>query len=247
LVASGNPYLGQTTTGSSTQGVNTTQTGTNFLNAANTALSNVTGSNTSSGTNTQNTTGTQNQTGTTTGSSTGATTGFQNLVSNNKENTSGTATGTGNTSASGLIPQAQQVQTGGGGCVICTAGLTHGVFTTPRLLRFVVAHKLQKDWTRFRHAARGYFFLFTPIARFLLSHPLLARWSMPFAKSVVYEEARIAGKNLPFKLVPWFCHWTWHAGCAVVGRFPVPDCVTDPRVLDAARRHNVLFRVGGAK
>lgn len=248
LVSSGNPYLGSSTATTGKQDINQTTVGTGTANTITGGTSATTGTTAGTTDTTGTTTGETSGTTDVTGNTTGKTTNWEDLITKGKEVTGGTASSTGATNATGLAPDAKQISTGGG-CVICTVGLEQGSFTTPRLLRYVVRHKLQKDWARFRHAARGYFFLFTPLARWLLGHPVLAWYCMPIAKAVVYEEARIAGRNLPYKLLPWLYHWTWHFGCSLVGRFPVPNGVTDKKVQDVAKRHGVLFQIndGGNK
>lgn len=219
LTSAGTPFLGKTDT---TTGKTTTDT-TGFQNLVNTALS--------------------QKAGTTNAS----TAGYQNTAGSQQEAQAGTATGNSKQSAAGLIPQAQQVSTGGGGCIVCTAGIHQGLWRNKRILRRVVAHKLQTAWPSFRYAARGYFFLFTPFARALLTQRRLARLSMPVAKAVVYEELRISGRSLPFKLVPWITHWTWHGLCSLAGRLPVSDNLTDTALIGVAKQHNVFFQLGGGK
>jgi len=239
LVTAGNPYLGQTGTSSSNQATTGTLSGSNTgtSNTTNTGTSNTAGSNTGSSTGRSDATNT--------GRSTSDQTGFNNLLSSTNEATGGTATGSSSASASGMIPKAETVNTGGGGCIICTAGLHHGFFRYPRVLRRVVRHKLQTDRSRWRRAARGYFFLFTPTARFCLDHRWASALTMPLARAVVYEELRISGRCVPFKVVPWVTHWLCHSICALAGRLSVPEDVRDKALLETARRHNVLFNVGG--
>ena len=166
--------------------------------------------------------------------------GFSKL----NETNAGSSAATSSQAAAGEIPQGQQVQTGsGGGCVLCTAAIELNLFHGLRLLRRVINHKLNTAWPSFRNAARGYFFLFTPVAKYLLHHRRLAQLLWPLAKMTVYEELRISGRRLPFKLVPWFVHWTGHGVCSLVGRLPVPGRVTDPTILELAQKHNILFTV----
>lgn len=230
LAGAANPYLGQTQTTSGTNTNTGTTTGTSFANLVNAVNSS------------QNTSQNQNTSGT--GSS--ASTGFNNLTGSSSESQAGSAAGQSSQNAAGQIPQAQTVNTGGGGCIICTVGIEHGVWKHHRILRKVVKHKLQKAWTRFRNAARGYFFLFTPLAVLALRYPLLARLLMKPARAIVYEELRVAGVRLPLLPVPWVLHWTWHAACSGLGRLPwARDVVTDPRILRVGEKHKVFFKVGG--
>lgn len=246
LVGAGTPFLGKTeqTTGTQTntgrQDINQTQTtdmttgsrniGTSrgwqdlYSNALNT------GGTTSGGTQTSNVNANTGSTQAATGSQT--------------ENQAGSASGSSSQNASGLLPQAQQVSTGGGGCIVCTAGLHHGLWRRPRLLRRVTSYKIQQNWARFRYAARGYFFLFGPIAKAALRYRWVSRITMPIANSVVYEEARLAGVKLKFRAVPWALHWTWHGLCSIVGRFPVRNHVADKDLLTVAKKYNVFFNVG---
>lgn len=238
LAGAANPFLGTTQTSTGTQNFSNLLSGTNISNG----FSNLLGSQSTAGSNTQNTNASQ------TGAS--ATTGFSNMASAQSENQAGTATGSSAQAASGQIPQSQTVQSGGGGgCIVCSVGLHHGVFRTPRLLRLVVRHKLQREPARFRRAAAGYFLLYSPFVRkLLLPSRRLTRFAMSIAKSVVYEEARIAGRRLPFKSLPWALHWTWHWSCWVVGAVTgaKPE-VTDGAILKVLRKENVLFQFGGAK
>lgn len=234
LSGAANPFVGTTQSTTGTQ---------NFSNLLNTSgitngFSNLAGTQNTSGTNAQNTTGS------TTGAS--STAGYQNTASAGTENQSGSATGSSSQAAAGQIPTSQQVSTGGGGCIVCTVGLHHKLFRTPRLLRKVVAHKLQRQPERFRHAAAGYFLLFTPIVKRLLTCRLLTRLAMPASKSVVYEELRISGRRLPFRPVPWAIHWTWHWSCWTMGRlFRAKPHVTDPTVLELLHKQKVFFNFGG--
>lgn len=233
LVSAGNPYLGSSTSTTGSQNTLGSLTGSQIQ----TGFNNLVGTSNTAGANTQNTSSAQN-----TASSQA---GYQNTAQQQNANESGTASGASSQAAAGQIPQAQQVSTGGGGCVVCTAGLHHGVFRHRRILQRVIRYKLQQKWSTYRHAARGYFFLFTPFARWLLSHPRATRTVIPLASAVVYDELRTSGRGVPFKLWPWLLHQFWHFGCKVVGRLPVPDHVTDTTVLEAAKAHNVLFQVGG--
>lgn len=189
---------------------------------------------------------TQTNTGTTSGASTlqglANTTGFSNLVSAGQEQTAGSANAQSSQAGAGQIPEGQPVKTGG--CVLCTAGIELGLGKHHRVLRRVIAHKLHKDWPRFRNAARGYFALFTPLAVWLLRHPKVATVLWPLAKGVVYEELRVSGRALPRRNSAWCVHWAGHALCAVVGKvFPVKGYVDDPTITEIARRNGILFNV----
>ena len=233
LSSAANPYLGST---SSTTG---TSTGTGTVSSSNQG--------TSSNTGTSNTTGFEDLVGNTTSSSVNSSREKLNNFLNSNENTAGTAVGSSNSSASGQIPQTQNVSSGGGGCVLCTAGIELGQWRNVRVLRKVIQHKVQRDWSRFRLAARGYFFVFSPVARFLLTHPRTSAAIQPVLRAIVYEELRVAGENLPFKAWPWTIHWLGHGLCSVVGRLPVPGRVTDEVIIATAQKYNVLFNVGGDK
>lgn len=167
---------------------------------------------------------------------------FSNLVNDTSEAQAGSAVGIGKQAANGLALQNQQ-SSGGGGCVLCTAAIDLGLpgSNLHRVLRTVISYKLHKDWKNFRHAARGYFFLFTPLARYLLRHPCLAQTLWPIAKACVYEELRVAGRPLPKRVWASVVHWTGHGVCSVVGRFPVPGVVRDKVITEIARREGILF------
>lgn len=231
LSSAANPYIG------SQQSQTGTTNSTGFSNLVNNLLNSTTSNNTQN-TNqatSQNTTGTQNSS--TTGQNTTA--GFSNLTGTQNENQSGTATGQSSQAAAGLIPQAQQVATGGGGCVLCTAGIQLGLWNNLRVLRTVIDYKLRHK--KFNSAARGYFAVFTPFARFLLVHPRLARVLEPLARMVVYEELRVAGRGLPLRKGAWLVHWTGHLFCHLVGKLPVAGRVIDPVIESIARKNNVWF------
>jgi hypothetical protein len=133
------------------------------------------------------------------------------------------------------------VQTGGGGCIVCTVGLHHGLFRNKRILRRVVTHKLNQDFPRFRNAIAGYFTLFTPLARLSLRRRFVARLTMPYANAVVYEELRIAKRRVPFKVWPWVAHWSWHGLCSLVGRWVKDPSLKDKSIIAIAKRHRVYF------
>lgn len=171
------------------------------------------------------------------------TAGFSNLTGTQNESSSGTATGQSSQAAAGQIPNAQTVSTGGGGCVLCTAAIRLGYEKNLRILRRVIAHKLHTDWKNFRSAARGYFFLFTPLAAWLLGRPRLAKLLYPLAKAVVYEELRISGRRLPRSEWACFVHNTGHTLCSIIGKFPVPGKVTNPTIEKIARENNIWFPV----
>lgn len=243
--------------GSNTQGTTSSQNQntTGNTSGSNSTVGNTSGTSTNqsntNGTNTtnQNTSGTQDTTGSTTGSqsNTGSATGTQDTTGFSKlaEASTGTTAAGSSQAASGIVPQGQAVKSGG--CVICTAGLELGLFRTPRALRKAALHKLDVETKRFSGSLGGYFKLFTPLARWMLRHPKLAAIGMPIAKAVVYEELRIAGQKLPFRVGPWCYHWTWHLGCAIGGAFCGVDHVTDPVILGVAKKHNVCFTIKGVK
>ena len=199
-----------------------------------------------------NTSGTQASTGTTSGTtasnsttnSSGSTTGFQDLVTNGAETQAGTTSGQSSQAGAGQIPQGQPVKTGG--CVLCTAAIEMNLpkANMLRVLRRVIDFKLNVDRSTYANAARGYFAVFTPVARWLLSHPVLALLLWPLARAIVYEELRISGRRLPLKYGAKVTHFIGHNFCAAVGRFfPVSGHVTDPVITDIARRNNILFEV----
>lgn len=245
LSTAANPFIGkqESTTGLQASTGGTTGTTTNTGSTTNAGTTNQSGSTTGFSDLMGSSTNTNQQAGKT------STSGFQNT----QDNTTGNAASTTGASAAGQIPQGQQVSTGGGGCIVCTVGIERGLWKNKRILRRVVKYKVQTAHARFRHAARGYFFLFTPFAKALLS----SRWSwlayfvMPVAKAIVYEELRVSERRLPFKLRPWFYHWTWHTVCDIVGRsvqkLPIPDHVADPTLTEIGERHGVFFKVGGVK
>lgn len=223
---------------------NDTNTNTNNQQTQNLATTG-TSAGTTNNQQTQDLTNTGSAVGSTTGSqaTTGATnttnTGFSNLLSKGDEMTTGTATGSSKQNAAGQIPSAQTVNTGGGGCVLCTAGVELGLWKNLRVLRKVIEYKLRNK--RFTSAARGYFHVFTPLAHWLLSHPRVAKTLAPLARAVVYEELRVAGCKLPLR--PWasFIHWSGHSLCHIVGKFPVAGRVTDPVIESIARRNKIWF------
>lgn len=236
LSSAANPFIGSSTatTGTiATKGTNTSNT---------TGFSNLVGSSSDRGF--ANSTGSSNTNGFSNTDSTSKERGFSNLVGSTHESGSGTATGTGSQSAAGLVPQTQQQSSGGGGCVLCTAAIELGLSKHHRVLRVVIRHKLEKDWPRFRNSARGYFFLFTPLARTLLSFPKVASVLWPVAKAVVYEELRVAGRRLPPRTWARLVHWSGHYLCAAVGRLPfLPGYVTDNVIMGIARREKINFEV----
>lgn len=245
LVSAGNPYLGQTATTAGNQTSTGSTIGTSNLSGTTTGTTNTTGTNYQNTSGTSNTTGTQNTQQQTANAGSSATTGWQNLIGQTSDTSTGTATGQSSQAASGQIPQAQQVSTGGGGgCVMCTAGIELGIWRNKRILRRVVAFKVQKDWPRWRNAAKGYFFLFTPFAKWVMKHPRVARSGLPLVKACVYEELRISGRRLPFKVWPALVHWSWHGFCATVGRLPLSDYIRDEEFIAVAKRHNVFFELG---
>lgn len=268
LSTAANPYIGKATTFDST--------GTTFQDLLTKGVTDITGTQSSTGTtqgsqsSTGTTAGTESRTGTTQGTqlsqgastgfsnmtgntntqsltdqlqkTAGSTTGFQDLVTKGAESQAGTTLGQSSQSGAGQIPQGQPVKTGG--CVLCTAGIELGLWNERRVLRKVIEHKLTKDWKNFRNAARGYFALFTPVARWLLTHPKTARVLAPVARMVVYEELRVSGRRLPLKPLAWAVHWGGHTLCAAVGStLPVRGYVTDPVIIDIARRNDVLFAI----
>lgn len=206
------------------QGTSNTQA-TNFQNLLSQMQS--AGQNTQNQTSGSNTTGTQQ--------------GFSSLIGSTAEQQKGNASGTSSQQAAGQIPQAQQVSTGGGGCVLCTAGIELGLWRNTRLLRRVIDYKLNTARSVYRPAARGYFFLFTPLAAWLLSHPRIASWLAPLAKAVVYQELRLSGRRLPRSEWASFVHDCGHTLCHWIGKFPVPGRVTDPRIESIARKNNIWF------
>lgn len=226
IAAAAQPYgVGSSTTNTGTSNQTGTSTGTNFSNL-------VTNENVNSLMNTlqkQNNESTTNQAG------------FSNLTGSQNESQSGTASGSSKQSAAGVIPQAQTVSTGGGGCVLCTAATELGLFNDLRVLRRVIDHKLNKDRSTFGSAARGYFAIFTPVARWFLTRPRLARIFYPMARAVVYEELRVSGRRLPRRTWASFIHWTGHYTCHLVGKLPVSGRVQDPVIESIARKHNIWF------
>lgn len=227
LATAANPFIGRqdSSTGTSTSNTNQTTTGTQ-----NTSGTSASTSNTSSQSFTD-----QLQ------SLTGSMTGWQNLLSQGTEAQSGTTTAQSSQAGAGNIPQGQPVKTGG--CVLCTAAIELGLERNLRVLRKVIAYKLGPGWKSFRLAARGYFAIFGPFADYLLDHPKLARLLYPLAKKVVYEELRVSGRSLPFRLDCWLTHWLGDVACRVVGLLPVSGQVNQPRIIDIARRNNILFQV----
>lgn len=224
LSSAANPYIGQANT--NTGSVSNTNQGTS-------TSSNV-GSNTSASNNTgfNNLIGSSQSTG---GSSSSTATSGTN---NNQENTSGVALGNSASSANGIIPSSQQVSSGGG-CVLCTAATELGLFRNLRVLRRVIDFKMRRH--RFAAASRGYFFMFTPVAVYLLSRPKLARLLYPLARAVVYEELRLSGRRLPLRVWAWIVHWSGHSVCAAVGKLPVPRGVKSPIIETLAKKYNIWF------
>lgn len=222
LSTAANPFLGSTTSNVGTQGTTGTSTGTNFSNLVNNS----------------NTISNQNSTTGTSQNTIGTTAGFSNLTGQQNEANSGTATGQSSQAATGQIPQAQQISTGGG-CVLCTAAIELGLFNSLRVLRKVIDFKLRNR--HFDSAARGYFFLFTPLARWLLGHRTLATALYPLARAVVYEELRVVGRKLPFKLWAFAVHWTGHFVCHLIGKLPVKGHVSDPVIESIAKKNNIWF------
>lgn len=175
-------------------------------------------------------------------STSGTTTGLSELITRASEAQAGTTSAQSSQAGAGLIPQGQPVKTGG--CVLCTAAIELKLSKHHRVLRKVIKHKLVTDAKRFHPAAKGYFAVFTPLADWLLTHPRIARTLWPVAKAVVYEELRVAGRQLPFRLWAWLVHWTGHTFCSVVGNtFNVKGYVDNQRILDIAQRNNIFFKL----
>lgn len=172
-------------------------------------------------------------------------TGFSNLVSKANEAQAGSTAAASSQAGAGQIPEGQPVKSGG--CVLCTAGIELKLpgSRLHRVLRRVIAHKLHTQRSRFAAASRGYFLLFTPFARFLLVHRWIASLLWPLARAVVYEELRVSGQRLPFRVGAWLVHWTGHGVCALVGCLAKESHVTDPLILTIARRERILFEIGG--
>jgi hypothetical protein len=240
LSSAANPYIGQSQTNQGT----TTQAGTNFGTSSNTGSTSNTGQTNTSGA----TTGFNDLLGTSQtsgqGSSTNNTTGSQIT----QDSTAGNAGSSSGAQAAGQIPEGQTVSGGGGGCIVCTAGIERGLWKNKRILRKVVSHKLDKAYGKFKYAATGYFLLFTPFAKALLTtrSSWLTGFAMFIAKMVVYEELRVAGRRLPLRLGPWFTHWAWHILCHGVGRLKGNQTgVTDPTLISVAKKHEVFFNLGG--
>ncbi len=168
-------------------------------------------------------------------------TGWQNLINKTNESQAGTSAAASSQSGAGNIPQGQPVKTGG--CVLCTAATELGLERNHRVLRKVIAYKLGPGWKKFRLAARGYFAVFGPFADYLLDRPMLAKVLYPLARKVVYEELRVSGRRLPFRLSAWLTHWIGDGFCRLVGLLPVSGYVKQQRILDIAKRHNILFEV----
>lgn len=245
LIAAGNPYLGQEgTSQQNTQNTGTTANyggGTSTTTGGNSGFSNGTSTGFSNGTNTGTTSGGSTSSGQNSQNTAGNTSGFQSLINTGSENSAGTAVGGSTQSASGQVPTAQPVSSGGG-CGSCIVGTELGLYKDHRILNAVVEFKLNHP--AFFYAACGYFFLFTPIALYLLNRPKLARLLFPLAKATVYEELRISRrKRVRFKLWPWLVHWTGHYICDIVGRFPVPFRIADQRMELIARKHNIWYQI----
>lgn len=225
LSGAANPYIGQEqTTNNTTTGVSN-ERGTNTQNSTGTTFG------TTGSTGVTNTNQANNSTGNI------AMTGFQNLIGQTNEQNSGSTSAQGSQAAAGLIPQGQQV--GGGGCVLCTAATELKLARHHRVLRKVIGFKLRDR--RFDYAARGYFYLFTPLARWFLHHPRLAAVLWPMAKAVVYEELRVAGRRLPRRYWAWGVHWVGHGICALVGRLNVPKGVQCAIIQRIAQREKIWF------
>lgn len=223
LVNAGNPYLGKTENIDQTANSTGTMTGRT-----------ATMGNTSSSSQSNLASNTATQSGQDTNS-------LSKLVGSTNELNTGATNGQSSQNAFGQIPQGQPVKTGG--CVLCTAAIHLGLSKHHLVLRRVISHKLNKDWSSFRYAARGYFFLFTPLARWLLTHPRIAATLWPMAKAVVYEELRVSGLRLPRRRWATAVHWIGHYLCSLIGRLPVPGEVTDPVIKQIARDNNILFEV----
>lgn len=216
------------------QGTSSATSGSQTNNQTQNSISNLLGSMSGSGfSNTQQGT---------TGSMQSSMAGLSNLLNSQSEVNSGSTTAQSSQVAAGQIPEGQPMKTGGG-CVLCTAAIELGLSRHHRVLRQVIAYKLGPGWSSFRRAAYGYFFLFTPLAYWLLKHPRIAATLWPMAKAVVYEELRVSGRNLPRNRWASAVHWAGHYLCAAVGYLPVPRRVTNPVILSIAQRENILFNV----
>lgn len=259
LSTAANPYIG---TSNTTTGTNTADTNRTTNSAATTNSNqnqnvfgrtqtdqreNVSGSTlTNQNQNTAgmtNTSGWQNLVNNMTSANTGVSSqsGWQNLLAQSAENQSGSTSAASSQAGAGNIPEGQPVKTGG--CVLCTAGIELKFWKLHRVLRKVIGYKLGPGWNRFRLAARGYFAVFGPFANWLLDHPDVAKVLAPLARKVVYEELRVSGRKLSFRLDAWLTHWIGDTFCRFVGLFPVAGYVKETRILDIARREGILFEV----
>lgn len=243
LSTAANPYVGQQATTTGNTSTTGSSTGTNFSNL--TSNQNVQSLINSINNNTSNTSGSNTGFSDLTGQT--ASENTTNTASNVNENQSGTATGKSSQAASGQIPQAQQVSTGGGGCVLCTAATHLGLFHNLRVLRTVIDFKLRRNRSVYHSAARGYFFLFTPLAEWLLKRPRVAKALYPLARAVVYEELRLSGRPIPRRKWAKFVHDVGHWTCHLIGKLPVSAYVQNPVIEKIARENKIWFQMEDSK
>lgn len=129
---------------------------------------------------------TGNQTGSTNTANTSNTLDLQKLVGS--ETGSGTATGQSSQQSGGLVPQGQQVSSGG--CVVCTAYVSLGLMK-PGAVRRACTYK-QRNWSRYGTSLSGYLFYGPFIARAVLYNKSTRTLIRPLARAILYHEVYLS-------------------------------------------------------
>lgn len=201
---------------------------------------------TSTNTGTSNTAGTSytsgNSMGTTNSTGTSNTLDLQKLVGN--ETGSGTATGQSSQQAGGIVPQGQPVQSGG--CVVCTAFVSHGLMK-PGAVRRACRYK-QANWSRYGTSLSGYLLYGPFIARAVLYNKPTRTLVRPLARAVLYHEVHLAApKRVKWKLGAWVAHTLFDSVSYPVGLlrrlFSKYTGVTNPTIAKLLIDQNLNFRL----
>lgn len=140
--------------------------------------------------------------------------GFANLV--NSETNKGQTNASSTAIAAGNTPMQQVNGGGGGGCYVSSVMSVQG-FIGPRSIRAAVRYKL---YTRKEQLMpTGYSLCGPMIAEWCLKSRSFSRMLLPFVRSVLYEELRLAQRRKQFKVVPWICHEIFQTSTRSIGLF----------------------------